>query len=193
MSQGVSGVGAGLGLVAVNRRYAELFDFPQELLRIGRPIADLSRWALSRLPPVGDLESALQRRLAFMRAGSPHLTERVMPDGSIVEIRGTPMPGGGFVATYTDVTEFRSVERGLRRANETIEQRVGERTALLESAKREAAHANDAKSSFLTAIGHDLMQPLHAAPLLTSTLSQHIPHPPQPDRKSPLEGTRVLI
>src|SRR3546814_4938078 len=123
------------------------------LPRIGRPIADLSRWALSRLPPGGDRESALQRRLAFMRAGSPHLTERVMPDGSIVEIRGNPMPGGGFVATYTDVTEFRSVERGLRRANETLEQRVGERTALLESAKREAEHANDAKSRFLTAIG----------------------------------------
>src|SRR3546814_4072532 len=129
---------------------------------VGRPIADLSRWALSRLPPGGDLESALQRRLAFMRAGSPHLTKRVMPDGSIVEIRGNPMPGGGFVATYTDVTEFRSVERGLRRANETLEQRVGERTALLESAKREAEHANDATSRFLTAIGHDLMQPLHA-------------------------------
>src|SRR3546814_18129153 len=77
-----------------------------------------------------------------MRAGSPHLTERVMPDGSIVEIRGNPMPGGGFVATYTDVTEFRSVERGLRQANETLEQRVGERTALIESAKREAEPAN---------------------------------------------------
>src|SRR3546814_17118691 len=98
MSQGVSGVGAGLGLVAWNRRYAELFDFPQELLRIGRPIADLSRWALSRLPPVGDLESALQRRLAFMRAGSPPLPERGMPDGRLVATRGNPLPGGGLVA-----------------------------------------------------------------------------------------------
>src|SRR3546814_11668849 len=93
-----------------------------------------------------------------MRAGSPHLTERVMPDGSIVEIRGNPMPGGGFVATYTDVTEFRSVERGLRQANETLEQRVGERTALLESAKREAAQATAAQSRTLTAIRPDPKQ-----------------------------------
>src|SRR3546814_1002120 len=89
------------------------------------------------------------------------------------------MPGGGFVATYTDVTEFRSVEHGLRQANEPLEQRVGERTALLEPAKREAEHANDAQSRFLTAIGHDLMQPLNAPHLFTDTLSTH---PAAPDR-----------
>src|SRR3546814_14629409 len=100
MSEGIVVVDAQLRLVAWNRRYAELVDFPQELLRIGRPIADLSRWALSRQPPGGDLESALQRRLAFMRAGSPHLTERAMPDDSIVEIRAHPMHGAGFVYTY---------------------------------------------------------------------------------------------
>src|SRR3546814_9254455 len=65
-----------------------------------------------------------------MRAGTAHLTERAFPDGSIVEIRGNPMPGGGFVATFTDVTAFRR---------------------------------NDVKSRFLAAIGHDLLQPLHAA------------------------------
>ena len=174
MSQGISVVDAQLRLVAWNRRYAELFGFPAELLRVGRPIADLSRWALEKMPPAGEVEHGLQRRLAYMRAGTPHLSERVFPDRSIVEIRGNPMPGGGFVATFTDVTAFRNVEHGLRQANETLEQRVGERTALLESAKREAEHANDAKSRFLTAVGHDLMQPLHAAHLFTDTLSQQL-------------------
>jgi CheY-like chemotaxis protein len=82
------------------------------------------------------------------------------------------MPGGGFVATFSDVTAFRQAEAGLMQVNETLEQRVAERTSLLESAKREAEHANDAKSRFLAAIGHDLMQPLHAAHLLTGTLQQ---------------------
>ncbi len=174
MSQGISVVDAQLRLVAWNKRYAELFGFPHGLLQVGRPIIDLSRWALQKMPPSGDVEHSLQRRLAYMRAGTPHLSERVWSDGSIVEIRGNPMPGGGFVATFTDVTEFRSVERGLRQANETLEQRVGERTALLEAAKHEAEHANDAKSRFLTAVGHDLMQPLHAAHLFTDTLSQQL-------------------
>lgn len=172
MSQGISVVDREQRLVAWNRRYAELFGFTEELLQVGRPVADLTRWALLRMPHRGSDEAALQRRIAFMRAGTPHLTERVFPDGSIIEIRGNPMPGGGFVATYTDVSDSRRAEIELKRANETLEQRVAERTALLETAKREAEHANDAKSRFLAAIGHDLLQPLHAAHLLTDALQQ---------------------
>lgn len=176
MSQGISVVDAQLRLVAWNRRYAELFGFPPEMLQVGRPIADLARWALQRLPPqaYGDLERGLERRLAYMRAGTAHLSERVLPDGTIIEIRGNPMPGGGFVATFTDVTAFRRAEAGLIQANETLEHRVVERTAALEIAKREAERANEAKSRFLAAIGHDLMQPLHAAQLFTDALSQQL-------------------
>lgn len=179
MSQGISVIDREQRLVAWNRPYAQLFGFPDELLQVGRPIMDLTRWALHAMPERGGDERAVDRRLAFMRAGTPHLTERVFPDGRIVEIRGNPMPGGGFVATFTDVTEFRRNEQALKRSNETLEQRVDERTALLESAKREAERANDAKSRFLTAIGHDLLQPLHAAHLFTDTLAQQVDAPAQ--------------
>lgn len=175
MDQGISVVDAQLRLVAWNRRYAELFAFPDALLQVGRPIADLARHALQQMPPKGAPERALQRRLAHMRAGTPHLTERVFPDGSIVEIRGNPMPGGGFVATFTDVTAFRRTEAALLQSNETLEQRVADRTAALESARREAERANDAKGRFLAAIGHDLLQPLHAAHLFTDALGQQVP------------------
>ncbi|GAA5072176.1 hybrid sensor histidine kinase/response regulator [Lysobacter panacisoli] len=192
MSQGISVVDAELRLVAWNRRYAELFGFPPELLQVGRPIAELSRWALQRLPSRGwsgrELERALERRLAFMRAGTPHLSERVLPDGSIVEIRGNPMPGGGFVATFTDVTAFRRAEAGLIMANETLELRVVERTADLEVAKREAERANEAKSRFLAAIGHDLMQPLHAAQLFADSLGQQLQEPRQRETVAQIGG-----
>lgn len=188
MSQGISVVDAQLRLVAWNRRYAELFDFPPELLQVGRPIADLARWAMHRLPFQGDLEGALQRRLAYMRAGTAHLSERVLADGSILEIRGNPMPGGGFVATFTDVTAFRRAEAGLIQANETLEQRVAERTADLEVATQEAQRANEAKSRFLAAVGHDLMQPLHAAQLFADALGQQVVDPAQRETVARIGG-----
>ena len=172
MSQGISVVDAQLNLVAWNRRYAELFGFPSGMLRVGMPIAEVSNWALREVAGIERANDALQRRLDHMRAGTSHLSERVFSDGSIIEIRGNPMPGGGFVATFTDVTAFRQTESELKRSNETLEQRVIERTALLETAKREAEHANDAKSRFLAAIGHDLLQPLHAAHLFADTLQK---------------------
>lgn len=174
MSQGISVVDADLRLVAWNRPYAEMFDFPPDLLKVGVPIAEVSRWALRRMPENADIEAGLIRRLAHMRAGTPHLSERVLPDGRIIQIRGNPMPGGGFVATFTDVTDFRQAEAELKRGNETLEQRVDERTALLKNAKREAERANDAKSRFLAAIGHDLLQPLHAAHLFADALGQRV-------------------
>ena len=195
MSQGISVVDADLRLVAWNRRYAELFQFPDGLLQVGRPIADLSRWALRHVAGADAeaVERALARRLAHMRAGTPHLSERRFPDargregaidgttidGITIEIRGNPLPGGGFVATFTDVTAFRRAQDELRRSNETLEQRVAERTALLQAARDEAEHANDAKTRFLTAIGHDLLQPLHAAQLFTDALAQQIDGPPR--------------
>lgn len=196
MSQGISVIDRGQRLVAWNRGYAELFGFPEELLQVGRPIADLTAWSWRRQSPPGtdarQVARAVERRLAFMRAGTPHLSERVFPDGRIVEIRGNPMPGGGFVATFTDVTAFREAERGLKRANETLEQRVAERTALLETAKQEAEHANDAKSRFLAAIGHDLLQPLHAAQLFVDSLGQQFEPGREPAPAQSRETVRQL-
>lgn len=178
MSQGISVVDAQLQLVAWNSRYAALFKFPPELLQVGQPVVNLTAWALGQLDignTAGDSPArALQRRVAHMRRGTPHLSERVFPDDTIVEIRGNPMPGGGYVATFTDVTAFRRAEDALKRSNETLERRVQERTAQLQHAVQEAERANVAKTRFLTAVGHDLIQPLHAAQLLTDAMSQHI-------------------
>nr|WP_207750170.1 PAS-domain containing protein [Luteimonas sp. MC1750] len=177
MSQGISVVDRELRLVAWNRRYAELFGYPPGLLRIGVPVAELVAHNLGRglVEGVdGRIDAEADKRLRHMRAGTPYVSERVFPDGGIVEIRGNPMPGGGFVATFTDVTQFRRTEAELKRSNETLEQRVEERTASLDLARQEAERANEAKSRFLTAVGHDLLQPLHAAQLFTDALAEQV-------------------
>src|SRR5690606_36173662 len=189
MSQGISVVDADLRLVAWNTPYADLFGYPRELLRVGVPVADLVRHNLGRgLGGGGPLDAEVERRIAHMRAGTPYVTERRFPGGAIIEIRGNPMPGGGFVATFTDVTAFRRTEDALRQVNETLEQRVAERTASLDQARREAERANDAKSRFLTAVGHDLLQPLHAAQLFTDSLARQLEDAPRRERLAQIRG-----
>lgn len=180
MSQGISVVDRELRLVAWNRRYAELFGYPDSLLRVGVPVAELVRHNLRQGSDAESIEEEVDKRLKHMQLGTPYVSERVFPDGNlhdgiVVEIRGNPMPGGGFVATFTDVTAFRRAEAALISSNETLEQRVADRTARLDQARTEAERANDAKSRFLAAIGHDLLQPLHAAQLFTDALAEQLP------------------
>ena len=172
MSQGICVVDSELCVVAWNRRYAELFNYPTGLLAVGRPVEELTRFSIANgVIGAGDIDLRVTQRLSHMRAGTPHLSERVFPDGSVIEIRGNPMPGGGYVATFSDVTAFRHAEQELTRANETLELRVAERTGALAQATCAAERANETKSRFLAAVSHDLMQPLHAAQLFAHTLA----------------------
>lgn len=123
------------------------------------------------------LDHALLRR-----PGAPLTHEVGAPDGRVVELRLDPLPGGGFVATCNDVTArvrtaqaLHDSDRELRRAAETLEQRVAERTAELEASRAEAEAANLGKTRFIAAASHDLLQPLHAARLFTAAMIDRAP------------------
>ncbi|AVO60522.1 hybrid sensor histidine kinase/response regulator [Pseudomonas chlororaphis] len=179
ISQGISVVDQSLRLVAWNRRYLELFNYPDGLISVGRPIADIIRHNAERgLCGPGEAEVHVARRLHWMRQGRAHTSERLFPNGRVIELIGNPMPGGGFVMSFTDITPFREAEQALTEANEGLEQRVAERTqelsqlnAALTEAKGTAEAANQSKTRFLAAVSHDLMQPLNAARLFSAALS----------------------
>ena len=180
VSQGISVVDAELRLVAWNRRYMELFGYPEGMVHVGVPVAELIRWNAGHgeCGP-GEAAAHVAKRLGHLRAGTPHVFQRVRADGSTIEMRGRALPGGGYVTTYTDVSAYKRVEQALIEANETLEQRVDQRTAELSEAlaataqaQRTAEAANASKTRFLAAASHDLLQPLNAARLFTSALRQ---------------------
>ena len=179
ISQGISVVDKHLRLVAWNRRYIELFNFPAGFIQVGRPIADVVRYNAERgLCGLGDIEGLVKKRVAYMYEGASHISSRTYPDGRVIEVQGNPMPGGGFVMSFADISAFRNVEEALKQSNETLEARVVERTQALGAlnsrlinATQEAELASQSKSRLLAAVSHDLMQPLNAARLFASFLS----------------------
>jgi PAS domain S-box-containing protein len=186
VTQGISVVDAQLRVVAWNRRYLELFGYPEGMVTVGRPVVELLRWnAAHGELGSGDPEVQVDKRLAHLRAGTAYTFQRVRGDGRVYSIHGQPMAGGGFVTTYTDITDFKRHEQALLEAKQGLEERVAHRTLELTAAlgaqreaKQEAEAANTSKTRFFAAASHDLLQPLNAARLFVSALkSQAGAHP----------------
>ncbi|MGF1691439.1 PAS domain-containing hybrid sensor histidine kinase/response regulator [Photobacterium kagoshimensis] len=180
INQGIAVVDKQLRLVAWNQRYLELFTFPTGLIQVGRPIADVIRHnAQQGLCGSGDPEEHVAKRVEHLKRGTAHTSSRIRSDGQVIEVQGNPMPGGGFVMSFSDITAFRQAEQALKEANENLEARVQQRTQELEllnrklvTATQQAELQSHSKGRFLAAVSHDLMQPLNAARLFSSSLSE---------------------
>ncbi len=171
LPQGVVIIDADLRLVAWNSRYMDLFRFPPELIHVGRPIEDVFRHNARRgLLGPGPVEEAIQRRLDHLRSGKPHMRESEKDDGVVLEIRGNPLPDGGFVTSYADITSYKHAARDLRSLADALEHRVEERTRALAEATQAAENANRYKTRFVASAVHDLLQPLNAARMFVSAL-----------------------
>jgi signal transduction histidine kinase len=137
LDQGISIFDGDLQLIACNRRYLDLLAFPDSFATPGTPAETFFRYNAARgeYGP-GDIEAIVQERLALVRKFEPHHFERERPDGTLLDVRGAPLPGGGWVAIYTDVTELRRNEQALLRVREGLEDSVQARTAELRDKNR---------------------------------------------------------
>lgn len=129
IDQGISMFDPEMRLVVWNRRFVELIDMPEEFVSLGLPLEELFRFNAERGEyGVGEVESLVAAQMETARLRIAHRYERTRPNGIVLEIAGWPLSNGGFVSTYTDVTERHRKDAELRAANELLEQRVKERT-----------------------------------------------------------------
>jgi len=124
LSQGIAIFDLELDLVAWNQAAQTLLDFPPNMLKPGTNLAEFFRFNAKRGEyGDGDVETQVAERMALAKLFEPHSFERVRPTGEILEVVGAPLPTGGLVATYTDVTARRRAE-ALSTANRILFQQT---------------------------------------------------------------------
>lgn len=192
---GIGAFDADFRLVLWNPQFLDLLALPADMMRVGLSLEEIVRFNESRgeYGRQGEFETLLARRQDRARGGGPDVYERQRPDGTMLEIASTPLPSGGFVAVYTDVTERHQAAAALREVNEALEARVSERTLELTAAKAEAERANLGKTRFLAAAGHDLLQPLQAARLFLSALAERSSDAAVPQIDASLDSVEHLL
>ncbi len=145
-------------LVASNPMLPRMLDLPPGLLAPGMSMQEMVRTLHSR-GEYGEGETALRRVASIINHPREQAARSVRrrPNGTILEIVSDPTPDGGFVLTFTDVTDDRRIRDELERA----------RTA--------AEAASLAKSRFLATMSHELRTPLNAVIGFSEVLSGDAP------------------
>ncbi|WP_156492597.1 PAS-domain containing protein, partial [Oleiphilus sp. HI0080] len=153
ISSGISVVNDDLNIVAWNRRYEEMFNYPKNMLKIGTPVSELVQFNAHRgLLGAGDIELLVHKRLEHLKNGKPYRVVREHHDGQVIEIKGTPLPDGGYVTTYDDISDFIRIQNELELSNQNLEKRVESRTEEINRINQDLVHEIELRKGMETAL-----------------------------------------
>ncbi|MDI9348359.1 MAG: PAS domain-containing hybrid sensor histidine kinase/response regulator [Methylacidiphilales bacterium] len=176
-------------LVTWNRYYQSIYQYPDNFLFIGRPIRSILEYNAARgmFDTQYSKEHSVAKRLSYIQNGIAYTAiRRNLLNNKHIRIRGSALPGGGYITTYQDVTETVETQQVLERTVEartnkiaTINQKLiqeiekQKQTEIkLRASNRHVAHINKNKTLYLSLLNHDVAQPINAALMYVNSLEQ---------------------
>lgn len=174
IGQAISIFDSDLKLVIANARLQAMFKLPDALVKPGARFEDVIRHVARSgdYGEIDDIEAFVAERVRTARAFEAHYMERTRANGQIISVEGAPLPQGGWITVYTDITQTKRQEALLRsRASELSEQVVGHAEALA-AKNRELAAANTA----LEEAKRQLTESEARIRLTTEMMPAHIAH-----------------
>ena len=130
-----------LKLVVSNAPFQQMFNLPDRLVTPGAPFEDTIHHLATRgeYGPVEDVDSFVTERTDQARAFIPHYMERTRANGRTISVEGSPLPQGGWVSVYTDITATKRQEELLSARSDALSDQVLAHTEQLAATNRELA------------------------------------------------------
>ncbi len=174
IQQALSIYDSDLRLVVSNRRFAEMFGLPEPLLTPGASFEDTIRFLVERgeYGVVDDPDEAVRQRVEQARAFRPHYMERQRANGRTISVEGAPLPQGGWVTVYTDITDIKRQEALLRARSEELSADLLSHAEELSETNRALAATNAA----LEVAQRELTEMEARTRLTTEMMPAHIAH-----------------
>lgn len=139
IQQAMSVFDRNLKLALGNRRYQEMFDLPDWLVTPGADFHDTIRYLAKRgdYGDVGDVEAFVTDRVETARAFEPHYMERTRANDRTISVEGSPLPQGGWVTIYTDITRIKRQETMLQARSAELSGQLQDYSEELSATNRE--------------------------------------------------------